>query len=454
MDSTRAPANTGATRTDRTALTRVLRLGRNSAFGREHGFQAIRTIAEYQARVPLASYDDIIPYINQIAAGAASVLTAQPVDLLEPSSGSAAARKLIPYTKGLRQDYARAVRAWLWDLNRNFPRLRKGQVYFTITPAGTAARSTPGGVPIGFADDSAYLGRFLGRYIARRSAVPLDVVRCQDMDEFWGRTVAAVQRAHDLRFLSIWNPTFLLLMIERSGLAPDQLFPDLELISCWADAGAAPGAAELMRLFPQARLQPKGLLATEGAVTIPIEGLGKRLAGVHFTEFIDQGGEPKTADQLDIGGEYEVVLSTSGGLYRYRLGDMVEYRGRRCFEFLGKAADVVDRFGEKLNEAHVRQVVGADKGFRLLTPQGRGYVLYSDAPLDAEAIDEGLRKNFHYDHCRRLGQLDQVRVIVTTDGAREYIDNCLRFGQRLGDIKPLCLTGREGWRFTAARPQA
>ena len=57
----------------------------------------------------------------------------------------------------------------------------------------------------------------------------------------------------------------------------EALWPRLVLVSCWADAAASDSAASLRRRLPHARLQPKGLLATEGVVSLPLlAGAGSR----------------------------------------------------------------------------------------------------------------------------------------------------------------------------------
>jgi hypothetical protein len=235
-------------------------------------------------------------------------------------------------------------------------------------------------------------------------------------------------------------------MLEKAGMTGKELFPDLEVVSCWADGNSAPYAKKLGRALPGVYIQPKGLLATEAIMTIPIEGVGKRLSGAHFFEFIDKRGDIRLTGELETGGEYEIVLTTSGGLYRYNIGDIVRYNGNLCFDFVGKSGNISDYFGEKLNEAHVRGVIGGE-GFRLLVPDGGKYVLYAEADVDIEAVERGLRENFHYDYCRKLGQLKKAEFVKVRNGERQYIENCLRFGMRLGDIKPLYLSGKEGWVF-------
>jgi hypothetical protein len=235
-------------------------------------------------------------------------------------------------------------------------------------------------------------------------------------------------------------------MLEKAGMTAKELFPDLEVISCWADGNSAPHTIKLQKEFRDVYIQPKGLLATEGIMTIPLEGVGKSLTNSHFFEFIDNNGDVRLKHQLDPGEEYEIILTTSGGLYRYNIGDIVRYCGNMCFDFVGKSGNISDYFGEKLNEAHVRKVI-AGEGFRFLVPDGDKYILYSETEVDAEVIDKGLSENFHYDYCRKLGQLQKVQVVTVQNGDQQYLANCLGFGLRLGDIKPAYLSNRQGWRF-------
>ena len=96
--------------------------------------------------------------------------------------------------------------------------------------------------------------------------------------------------------------------------------------------------------------------------------------------------------------------------------------------------------------------------FLMLAPETDRYVLYirSEQLLNGfndkvpdkleDKIDEKLRANFHYDYCRRLGQLKSIRVFQTTGRPeREYLEECVKRGQRLGDIKPVALHLQGGW---------
>jgi hypothetical protein len=214
----------------------------------------------------------------------------------------------------------------------------------------------------------------------------------------------------------------------------------------------------MRRRFPNVFIQPKGLIATEAFVTLPFAGRYPLALNSHFYEFIDDSGRTHPAWELRDGEEYEVVVTTAGGLWRYRLGDRVRVNAACSLEFLGRAGNVSDRFGEKLSEAFVAEVLGemfraSPPRFALLAPDeddaGLRYTLYveGETRMDrAGELDRALRRNPHYAHCRDLGQLLPARVFgITSSGFEAFVFRRAGAGARLGDVKPLALSTAAGW---------
>ena len=514
-------------------LNRLLQRNSSTEFGRRYGFSNIRSVSEYQAKVPLSAFEDYQPFIDRICQGQERVLTYEPVLLLEPTSGSTAASKYIPYTASLKSEYQQAIAAWIVNLFWHDPGLMHGQAYWSVTPVIRRNERASGGLPIGFEEDSHYFGFWQRHLIQSVQAVPPLVKLIDNMDTFRYVTLLFLLRSRALSLISVWNPTFLTLLLKpladwwpqlagdiaHGGISPPaalaadldaslsalnkphprraaeiravfqaggevglihrRLWPNLRLVSCWTDAHAALFAPEVARLFPQARLQGKGLLSTEGIVSIPIVGKpGAALAfRSHFFEFlpVTERAEPIQTDkallahELYAGERYEVVLTTGGGLYRYRLFDIVEVvghlQGCPLLRFAGKSGHISDRFGEKLNAYHVRRAMetacsrlGIQPGFLMLAyeqnvPQP-AYVLFVEAASIADEIllklgdevEAALGENFHYRYCRDLGQLGPVRVYRITGQAMEiYLSVCQKLGQRAGDIKPVALHRASGW---------
>jgi hypothetical protein len=510
-------------------LAGYLRDNQDTGIGRRHGFARIAragspgaVVDAYRSAVPVTAYDDLDPLVIRIARGERQVLTRDPVLRLAPSSGSTAAAKLLPQTAASQRELNRAVDAWMADLYRRHPALLGGPAYWSITPsiafdAIAAARlggaDRRGAIPIGFDDDSGYLGGVRQRLVEAILAVPADVRLVADPEAFRYVTLLFLVRSRALRLISVWHPSFLLQLFEslprwldriaedirggtisapaplapdverrlRRRLAPDhrraaeigrmhdamprELWPSLTLVSCWGDGAAQPYAQRLAAALPGVAIQPKGLIATEGIVSIPFDGHHPIAATSHFVEFVDRSGRARLVHELEIGGEYDVVLTTGAGLYRYALGDRIRVtgwlHGTPSIIFVGRSDRVSDRFGEKLSDQFVTTVLeelfaaSVPPRFAMLTPETAGdgvaYTLLVEpaaalpADLDA-ALETALRRNPHYAWCVDLGQLRPARVVrVGPQAERAYLDACVARGQRLGDVKPAALQSEGGW---------
>jgi len=504
-------------------------------FGVRHGFSRLRHIGEYRERVPLSSYEDYREAVHRMAHGERGVLTEDEVIRLVPTGGSTSGRKLIPYTRRLRAAMDAAVGAWVGDLFLHVPPLVAGPAYWSVTPSVGVfdAEARQFRVPVGFDDDAEYLGPVARHVMSRVMAVPASVRHIQDVESWRYVTAAFLAREAGLALVSVWNPLFLCLLLDalerhwdaiaddlsrgvlrpprplppavavvevqrawraRRGRADEmrriggeplaarrhaRLWPALRLLSCWADGHARAPAADLSRLLPQALLQGKGLIATEGFVTLPLLGRPGALLAVrsHFFEFlprVPKGGAPgeatRLAHELSVGEEYSVVLTNGAGLYRYRLRDVVRVVGhvKECplLEFVAKEDHVSDWVGEKLDGPHVDSKLGESLAAAGLSPvfamvaweagerSPGAYVLFIEAPGDADAaliaaadrFDDVLRENPQYAYARDLGQLGPCEVFrVEASGTADYLAQCVARGQRLGDVKSVALHPGTGW---------
>jgi GH3 auxin-responsive promoter len=479
-------------------------------FGETHTFRAIADYAAFARHVPLAMYSDVEPWITRIRNGETSLLSAERVTHLAPTSASSGARKLIPFTASLQRGFSSAVSAWMVDLVRQRPMIRGGPAYWSVSPlADDASGGVADAVPVGFADDADYLGAGAAWLVRHALAVPAAVRHVRDVSAFWDLTLLALLRARDLRLISIWHPSFLELMLTaadaswpvllaavESGECPHasalpdnarahwraspnaaraaelraigphewwRWWPQLQVVSCWGEQAAEAGWLHLQRRVPHVLVQPKGLLATEAVVTLPIGTRYPLAVTSHFFEFIGANGECRLADALVTGETYEVVVTNGGGLWRYRLGDMVECTGRLLrtptLRFVGRAGNVSDLRGEKLSESFVATVLrevwlgGSAPPFAELHASehtgGAGYVLYfsademTDVTRAIEArLDSLLSQNPHYALARRLGQLQPARAVTVTDAAARQ--QVRARGVRLGDAKPRSLVSVHG----------
>ena len=465
-----------------------LRRHASSTFGHEHAFASL-TPREFTRAVPLSDYSMLEERIERIANGERDLLASGPVTHLAPTSGSTGARKLIPFNASLQEAFNAAVGPWMIDLARQRPGIVGGPAYWAISPVAGTQRSETG-VPIGFADDADYLGGARAWLVRQALAVPSSIRHVTDTGEFWKQTLLALLRRRDLRLISVWHPSFLDLLVEAAVPAWPALmsalgdrtraaelerigpydwphwWPNLQVVSCWGEQAAEPGWRALAERLPAVLVQPKGLLATECVVTIPLGDHRPLALTAHFFEFLDHDGNARLAHQLERNAQYEVVVTNGGGLWRYRLGDMVEctgfVRSAPSLRFLGRVGRVSDLRGEKLSETFVAQVIssvfGESRSWAALRPRapddvaGYDLLVNTDRADLARLVDEALLANPHYALARRLGQLAPVRLVrVGPDAEGQLLQ---QFNGRIGDAKPSVLLVDNDLRRTANTERA
>lgn len=487
-------------------LKQLLVRNHDTAFGRQHAFAAIDSVAAYQNTVPLTDYSGLLPYIESMKQGAADILfCGQPV-AFEATGGTASVntsntgKKILPYSQESLQSFRRAMLPWLSQLIESHA-ITKGSLYWALSPALREDAVTDCGVSIGVSD-AEYFGHDAGSLLAPLSAVPGKVGEITSFTDWQLVTLYYLLRRNDLALISVWSPTFLLALLEAIPVRANELmaafaqgaviagvtveadvptlkrleqylvkkdtallWPDLVVISCWMDAASQPFAKKLAHYFPVTAFQAKGLVATEGVITIPdSEDLPVLALHNGFYEFIDENGKLFLADQLTVGQRYEAVMTTEGGLYRYRIGDKIicesfNRHGIPVLRFIGRAGVVSDLVGEKLSDDFVAQCLQdiAVQGFVFPDTSATPRYILAMASIDGfsedqesakqitERLDAALSANPQYGYARQLGQLDGVALCEAPDVLDQYTHYQLSKGMRLGDIKIPSLRTETHW---------
>jgi hypothetical protein len=403
--------------------------------------------------LPPRAWSDLAPFAEAACRGEIGVLSPFPVTHIEHTSGSTGPRKSMPVTAPLQSAVTAMLALWAGDLIGG-AKLGSGRTWVVTTPV-------LGGTPQLPADDTAYLSGW-ARPVMRRFLVPPDEA-CDGAA--WVEAVAArlVQEPR-LEVISGWNPTLLELVLDAAERqAPwTRLWPQLRVVSAWGDAHAAPALNRLSQRLRGVLVQPKGLLATEGPMTVPLIGLQGSVGLVEHVvlELINPTGDLLPLHEARLGEIYELVPSWRGGLVRYRIGDLVEVVGHvgqtPTLRLVGRADARSDLVGEKLDERFVQAAfarVLPDLPFAtlvpLLGPPAR-YALLSDrrvAPERLAALDVALREAVHYDRARELGQLGALEAVTRPDAALFALQSGGAIGSHLGDQKHRFLVRlpADGW---------
>ena len=469
-------------------LIDCLRRNAETEYGRKYDFAHIHNEKEYRTMLPMVTYEDLEPEIQRIFRGEHNVLFAGSPIAFERTGGSSGGAKLIPYSPESLKDFRRALLPWLGSLVDSYS--LSGSAYMAISPATRALESSSSGIPVGL-PDGAYLGRDVSDAFAALSAVPLSVGAISSFEDWQLATLYYLIRADNLEMISVWSPTFMLVLLDSitirrheltrlfqrggavggrnvqpcalssarldayDGLNTTALWPHLKLLSCWTDGSSAAYAERLAEYMPQSRMQGKGLLLTEGAVTVPdAAGFPVPVRGSGYFEFLDDAGRSRTSTELEPGASYETVLTTSGGLYRYRAGDVVRCCGHSggfpVLRFLGRCGVFSDLVGEKLSDAFAADCLArvGRQGVLMPSPQAAGYLLIADnewEPSDLLRMEEALCRNPQYAYARKVGQLAALRFLRVPDMVSRFAESSVKKGRLVGDIKMPALCKDCNW---------
>lgn len=395
-------------------LQTILRRERRTGFGRDHHFREVKTVADFRRRVPVSTYEYLEPYLSRVYEGESSALfDRQKVLMFAMTSGTSAVRKLIPVTKKFVDAHRKG---WLlWALATY-----EGRQHLIFRPkfnfsGDDAELRSPQGVPCG--SISGFTARMQNPLVRRSYCLPLSSNKLKDIHAKY----YLAWRVGMTRDVASWmspNPSTHLALarygdshkeqlirdvrnggisaevelprrvirdvrrqlkpdrrraceldaiVERTGhLYPKDVWPNLGLLGCWL---GGPLTAYL-RFFPEyfgdVPKRDLGLIASECRMTIPLEDNSP--AGVldlfgTFFEFIptDEIDSPNPTvllpHELEEGGDYFVLLTTSSGLYRYDIQDVVRcvgWHGRTpLIEFLHKGKHFSNLTGEKVSEIQV-----------------------------------------------------------------------------------------------------
>ena len=488
--------------TQQEVLRRLLALNAASRFSQEHGLTSTLTPQEFRARLPICDYEYFRPYIERLKVGDSPALLGPENRLLmfTLSSGTTSDSKFIPVTTQFLSDYRRGWQIWGVQAYDARPGLNhKNMLQVT---SDYSRFQTEAGIPCGNISGLAVamqraVVRFLYTipFVVSKIENPLAkyymILRLGLADDNIGlittanpstviqlATLADAEKESLIRdiadgTLSERFPVHsevrqalarklnrrrrrrarqLEAVVEKWGtLRLDQVWPRLEQLAVWMGGSCGAYLPAVRQQFgDRIPIRDHGLSASEGRMTIPFgdeSSDGVLEVSTHYFEFIPEAehGSPNPtvleAHELSVDHNYFILLTTSSGLYRYDIRDVVRCTGfvgtTPVLRFLHKGAHISNLTGEKISESQVvdavRHALDTNRHrvtFFTLTPvwgEPPHYQLLlevGDVPTPdlaervAAATDLKLQEmNCEYQEKRATGRLGPLRVTRLQAGA-------------------------------------
>lgn len=392
-------------------LLDIVNRSSQSAYGKEHDFKSIKSISDFRRAVPVNDYESLKSYIMRSAEGEASVLTGENPFMFATTSGTTGDRKLIPVTRSFIREFRRASVVSGYNLFKEFPSVKKGVALSVFSPAEESR--TGAGIPCGAISGRLYHEEppLIKRYI---SPIPYE---CFVIPDYESRYYTILRCALVLPVSVIYtlNPSTILMLGKKLETYSEQLIKDvrdgtvsppealpshvidalkpfmrrnplrarelsalmnggtlkapsvwenLTLISCWTKAAASFYLEDFSSYFNGISVRDITYGASEGRGTVTVGPNRQALAiRSHFFEFVEQEAfekgsrETLLAHELSQGKTYYILFTTSAGLYRYHINDLVKvvgwHNGTPLIDFLHKGGNISSFTGEKITESQV-----------------------------------------------------------------------------------------------------
>ena len=346
----------------REVLQDLITSAQYTEFGRKYNFENLFSISKFKKNVPIHEYDDIKPYILRMMNGEENILWNTPVNWFAKSSGTTSDKsKFIPVSdESLTDTHFKASKDVLTNYYNNFPESDLLTGKSLVVGGSHQVNHVNEDIQIG--DLSAVLMQntpFWGHWI-RTPELSIAL-----LDEWENKIEKLAQQTIHENVTSLAGvPTWTIVLIKRileiSGKQYlKDVWPNLELY-IHGGVSFVPYREQLNKLIGKPINYLEIYNASEGFIAAqdkPDEE-GMLLFTDHgiFYEFmpVDEYGKenPKTIGLKDVvlNKNYAPVISTNGGLWRYLIGDTIQFTSLLPYKIkvTGRLKHYINAFGEEI----------------------------------------------------------------------------------------------------------
>mgnify|MGYP002083828792 FL=1 len=353
-------------------------------------FANIKDYSGFNKKVPVTSYEDLRPYLEKIIVEKKeNVLWDTPVKWFAMSSGTTEDKsKYIPVTKeSLYNGNYRAGYHMLGTYAVHHP--KTAFVLGKTLVMGGSQQVNRIGDSIYTGDISAILMKNLPRAVKKRRT-PEEIALLPDWEEKLERLTEYAKKT-DIRALvgvPSWMLVLLKKIVEDTGKSITDLWPNIEVFF-HGGVSFLPFREQFDKIIPSDKMNYwETYNASEGffgvQYTPESSDMLLILDNEVYYEFmpVDEwdkaNPEVIPLEGVETGKQYAMLITTSGGLWRYKIGDTVQFSSVRpyLFKLTGRTKQFINAFGEELI------VDNADKAIEeTCRKTGAKIVEYTAAPV-------------------------------------------------------------------------
>jgi hypothetical protein len=440
----------------------LIQKGLKTKFGKDHGFQKVTDTESFRASVPVRDYEELRPYIDQVLEGEADVLWPGRPLYYAKSSGTTSGAKYIPITGDSMPQHIRAAREALLNYihQTGSTKAINGRHIFL---QGSPVLEDKNGVALGRL--SGIVAHYVPAYL-QKNRMPSWETNCI---EDWETKVDAIvdetlkENMTIIGGIPSWVQMYFERLIQKTGKAVGELFPNFSLF-VYGGVNFEPYRGIFKKLIGRTPDSIEFYPASEGFFAYQDSQSDKGLLlllnhGVFYefivaSSFFEKEQEFHSLEEVQVGVNYVMIISTTAGLWRYNIGDTIQFTSLDPFKVIvsGRIKHFISAFGEHVIVSEVEQALQKavegeenDVTIREFTvapqikpksglPYHEWFIEFDQEPSNIEAfalhIDKQMQhKNIYYDDLIK-GNILRPLVIqkVKRDGFQSYMKSIGKLG--------------------------
>ncbi len=340
---------------------------KQTTFGKDHGFESIRTYDDFARAVPIRDYEQLRPYVERVVGGEKDVLWPGKPLYFAKTSGTTSGVKYIPISKESMPTHIHAARnailCYIQDTGRSS--FVDGKMIFL---QGSPEMEEKNGVKLGRL--SGIAAHYVPGYL-QRNRMPSWKTNCI---EDWETKVDAIVEEtvrEDMTVISgipSWVQMYFSRLEARTGKKVGQIFPNFSLF-IYGGVNFEPYRSKFesmigrkvdsIELFPasegffafQDRQKEKGMLLQLNS--------GIFYEFIKAEEFYKESPRRYTLGEVEQGINYVMIISTTAGLWAYDLGDIIQFTSLRPYRVIvsGRNKHFISAFGEHVIAKEVEEAM-------------------------------------------------------------------------------------------------
>ena len=379
-----------------TILKSLIKIGRNTTFGKETGLENVNSYEEFKQAVRIRDYEQLKTYIDQIKEGKHNVIWKGRPIYFAKTSGTTSGTKYIPITKDSVPNHINSARNALlcYMAETGNTRFANGKMIFL---SGSPVLERVGGIPTGRL--SGIVNHHVPGYL-RTNQLPSYETNCIEDWETKLNKIVEETISQDMTLISgipPWMQMYFDELTKRSGKKISELFPNFSVM-VQGGVNFEPYKAKLLESVGKKIDTIEVFPASEGFFAFQdsqsAEGLLLNTNSGIFFEFVPatEIGKPNpprlSLRDVKAGENYALIINSNAGLWGYNLGDTVKFVSVNPYRLVvtGRTKHFISAFGE--------HVIGEEVEYSLLKAAEEENVQIVEFTV-APYVSEGEGKSYH-----------------------------------------------------------